>query len=322
MSTAPKRHHWWPECHSRLWTDDEGCITVIDGNGRTRRTRPVNTAVIGHYNSIRLPDGGHDSALEIFLANEVEDKAAPVLARLSTERRRDHAMEARFDTAFLRANWKGIRSDGFVPDERAFSARLDRNDRAALSRYIASLIVRVPSYKDALNSKTILENVKTLLGIDGDEAIFQTDVLHVDTVKRHLEQYAIALAECSFILVDSSDEEFVIGDTPIIPASLGFGEAEAMMPICPNRAILVIRGWQPPLPDRAAIFRGQRLSVRTFNRTMVQNAEREVFCRTPPPLEFIRTHLGSRQVRLAPDLVGPSDVRTHLLGPMLDRPGA
>jgi hypothetical protein len=322
MSGLPKRHHWWPVCHSTLWVDNEGCITTITATGEVRRTQPVNTAVIGHYNSVRRPDGSRDPALEAFFANEIESPVGAILARLATETRRDLQLEARFDKALLRRERKGIRDDGFVPDQRAFSAAFSAADLRALARYIASLIVRVPSYKDELNSNRMLENVAAILGVDADEARFETDSLHVEIIRRHLDDYADRLMTCAFVLIDAPDgDEFIIGDTPVIPAALGFGEAEAMCPLSATRALLIIAGWRPPYSDRIAILQSQRKSVRAFNKTMLQNAEREVFCRTAVAVAWITKHLGTRQVRLAPNIdtaAGNHSAR----GPLLDRSGS
>lgn len=315
-----KRHHWWPECHSRLWVAPDGCITMINRSGETRRTQPVNTAVIGHYNSVRRPDGTIDRSLETFFADEIEGKVGPVLARLATQTSRDLALEARYDKAMLRRESKGFREDGFVPDQRAFSAAFSIDDRRALARYIASLIVRVPSYKDELNSSSMQRNVAAVLGLDPDDARYETDLLHVEIVRRHLEQYAERLMSCEYVLVDApASVEFIIGDTPVIPAALGFGEAEAMCPIAPGRALLIVSGWRAPFKDRIAIFRSLPKSVKAFNKTMAQNAEREIFCRATVPKEFVMAHLGTRQVRLAPDIATAGG--EHHRGPMLDRAG-
>ncbi|MBL8646292.1 MAG: DUF4238 domain-containing protein [Sphingosinicella sp.] len=319
MSSVPKRHHWWPVCHSSLWVDAEGCVTTMTATGAVLRTRPLNTAVIGHYNSVRLPDGNRDASLEIFFADQVEGPVAPILARLGVETRRDYQLESGFDKQALRRDWKGIKQDGFVPDERAFSAAFSATDRRLLAYYVASLMVRVPSYKDELNSSRMLGMVAAVLGIPADSARFETDSLHVEIVRRHLEDYAQSLETCAFILIDAPEgDEFLIGDTPVIPAALGFGEAEVMCPITPSRALMIISGWRPTFTDRIAIFRARRKSIRSFNKTMLQNAEREVFCRTPVSLAYVAKHLGTRQVRLVPNM--ETALHGHIAkGPMLIR---
>jgi len=322
MSGAPKRHHWIPVCHSSLWVDEEGCVTTITGSGEVRRTTPTNTAVIGQYNSVMMPDGTRDPALEIYFADEVESPVAPVLARIATETRRDPELEARFDQAMLHREKRQIARDGFYADRRAFSAAFSLSDRRALARYVASLIVRVPSYKDELNSNRMLENVASVLGLDPQAARFRTDMLHVEIIRRHLRDYAAKLERCGFMLLDAPDgTEFIMGDTPVIPAALGFGEAEVLCPITPRRALMVVSKYVPPFADRMGIFRSRPPSVRAFNKTMVQNAEREIFCRASFPVDFVNEHLGSRQVRLEPNLETAAGVYSAR-GPMLERPAA
>lgn len=313
-----KRHHWWPVCHSKHWVDEEGCITKIDAAGVCVRTTPSNIAVIGHYNSIVRADGTRDCALETFFADEIEHFAAPIIARLAQELDRDMELERHYDYELLARQAKQIRSDGFVPRTEAYSIRCSPKERGALSRYIASLMVRVPSYKDTLNSAHIRENLADVLGLSAEAARQEADLLHVDVVRRHLEDYATRLSGCTFMLLDAPDgSEFLMGDTPVIPAALGFGEAEAMCPITPTRALLMLKGYKAPFADRISAFLARSPTVRVYNRTMVQNADREIFCRRSISVSFVTKHLGSRKIRLVPRISTLENGGTA--GPMLDR---
>lgn len=295
-----KRHHWWPMCHSSLWTDEEGCITVYDKFNGIRRLRPNNTAVIGHYNTVRQLDGSIDTSLEEYFATDVEGKAAPVLRRLATEKKRDLKAEWAIDKTQLHLARKLIAKDGFEVPSKAYSVGLNAADKIDLSRYIASLIVRVPSYKDALNSEAIQKMIASLLSSNHDESRIVTDLVHVDIIKTHLVDYATRLSQCEFIIVDTAKVEFIIGDTPVIPAALGFGDAEAMLPLTPDRAIFIIRGWRRPLPDRAMIFDAKPANVKAFNITMLQNSERQAFARSPISDGFFAKYLGTQQARIKP----------------------
>lgn len=309
-------------CHSELWVDGEGCVTAITGKGEVRRTQPINTAVIDHYNSIRLPDGTKDPSLERFFANEIEGPVAPVLARVGGQKRRDLALESRFDQTVLARDKRLIERDGFFADRKAYSVAFSAADQRALTRYIASLIVRVPSYKDELKSSQMLENVAAVLGLAPEAARFQTDLVHVDIVHRHLKDYAERLEHCGFVFFDAPEgTEFIIGDTPVIPAALGFGDAEAMCPITPKRALIIVSNYRAPFDDRIGVFRARPPSVRAFNKTMIQNAEREIFCRSPFPIDVVTKHLGSSQIRLAPNIKTAAGEHSAK-GPMLDRPVA
>lgn len=217
-------------CHSRLWTDDEGCITAIDAAGDMVRTTPTTTAVIGRHNSVRLPDGRRDETLERFFADEVEVPVAPVLARLGTERERDRDWERHLDRSYLARHRGALVRDGFDPPAALNAVRMTAADRAALARYIGSLLVRVPSYKDEINSPRVAHEVAGMLGIDADQARLATDQLHVDIVREHVLDYGERLAGCTFVLIDSAREQFVFGDTPVVPAALGFWRSRGDVP--------------------------------------------------------------------------------------------
>ena len=314
-----KRHHWWPMCHSSLWTDEEGCITVYDKLNGVRRLRPNNTAVIGHYNTVRQLDGSTDTSLEEYFANDVEGRAGPVLRRLATEKNRDLNAEWLIDKTQLHLARKLIAKDGFELPSRSYSVRLNASDKMDLSRYIASLIVRVPSYKDELNSDATQNMIASLLGYKHDESRIVTDLVHVDIIKAHLVDYTTRLSQCEFIIVDTAKVEFIIGDTPVIPAALGFGDAEAMLPLTPNRAIFIIRGWRGPLPNRAMIFNAKPTNVKAFNITMLQNAERQAFAKSPISGGLVAKYLGTRQARIKPTFE-PQSNSTIDPGPMLTPP--
>lgn len=315
MPAEAKRHHWWPTCHSSLWVDTDGCIGSIGRDGVIRRTKPINTAVIGHYNTVRRPDGTKDTSLEQFFATEVEGPVAPVLKRLATEKSRDFALEAEFDKPFLQSERRAIKRDGFIPDQRAHSAHLLDVERQDLARYIGSLLVRVPSYKDRLNSAHMNQSIASFFDLPLEAARFRLDSLHVEIIRQHVWEYAAKLLECAFFLCDVDGGEFVFSDTPVIPAALGFGEEEAMCPITPTRALFVARGYSMKFRDRVPIFRCRAQTARRYNRTMVQNAEREIFFRSPISASFVSKHLGTRQVRIVPTLgeAGVAPTNQHLL---------
>lgn len=326
MTSIAKRHHWWPVCHSGLWIDGAGCITTIGLNGARRRTTPANTAVIGHYNTVTNANGERDASLETFFANEIEGPVAPVLKRLSEEKTRDLALEALFDKKTLETERRQIKKDGFAPDQRAYSAELPPNDRRNLLRYIASLLVRVPSYKDRLNARRVVSDLAAVLNISAADAGFETDAMHVEIVRQHLDYYSARFMDCNLFLCDvqagggGRQDEFLFGDTPVIPAALGYGKAEAMCPITPSRALFIFRGYSSPVRDGIPIFRCRSATARAFNRTIVRNAEREVFCRTPVDAAFISKNLGTRKIRIVPQVLDGFDnsANSSLL---LDRQG-
>jgi Protein of unknown function (DUF4238) len=313
--TDPKRHHWWPECHSKLWVDNDGLITAIDQTGHSFRSPPSKVGVQTHHNSIRMPDGTIDTSLETFFANEIETPVAPILLRLANQSQRSFAWDQHIDRDFASREARAIRSDGFLPTKRGRCVLLSAAERRAVARYFASLLVRVPSYKDELRSTAVIAEIRKVLGLSESDAKFETDVLHVEIVTRHLNDYATRLLECAWLVIESSEQEILFSDTPVVPSALGWGDAEAICPISPNRCMMMVRGYKPPIEDSVMIIQSTPQSTRGLNQTLLQNSQRFVFCRSPFPSEFVVRHFGSRQARIVPIFQDIDNV--GLEGPML-----
>jgi hypothetical protein len=312
---SPKRHHWWPECHSKLWVAENGLITMIDIDGVARPVTPENAGVIKHHNTVRLSDGTIDTSLENYFADEIENPVARVLLRLANERLRSFAWDKYIDKEFASREGRGIRADGFLPTKLGYCVSLPAADRIAVARYFASLLVRVPSYKDELKSSLRIEGFRKILNLPEDQATFEADLLHVEIVRRHLSDYAKRLLECAWLIIESPNQEILFSDTPIVPSALGWGDAEALCPISPNRCIMFIRGYKPPMEDSLMIVQSTPRSIRALNQTLLQNSQRFVFCRSSFPLGFILKHFGTRQARITPVFQTRDDNR--LDGPML-----
>ncbi len=313
--SAAKRHHWWPECHSKLWVAQNGLITMINKEGVAVPVTPENAGIIKHHNSVRLPDGSVDISLETYFADEIEGPVAPILSRLATERFRSAAWDRHIDHNFAKREAFGIRQDGFLPIRKGYSVSLPPKDKLAAARYFASLLVRVPSYKDELKSTQMVAGIQKILGLSEEDAKIETDILHVEIVHRHLEDYATRLLQCAWVLIESEKQEIIFGDTPVVPSALGWGEAEAICPVSPNRCLMLVRGYKPPIEDAILIVQSLPRSIRALNCTLLQNANRFIFCRSPFPLDFVRTHLGTRQARIKP--IFSSEKGTRIDGPML-----
>jgi hypothetical protein len=316
--SAAKRHHWWPQCHSEIWTDDHGLITMVFNDGSVKNVTPINAGVIGRHNAVKLPNGGVDTSLETFFANEVDTPAAPLLRRLASEKRRNLVWERSFDHQFVRQERRHFRGDGFLPMDRCYTVPMTADEQLKVARYVASLLVRVPSYKDELNSTSVVNTLAALLDIEAQKAKFEVDKFHVRAMKAHLKQYTDKMTECAWVIIESVRQEFVFGDTPVIPSVLGWGEAEAICPISPNRCLMFVKGFSPPIADHIVIAQAVPQSVRATNQTMIQNADRFVFARKAPSIEFVVKHFGSRQVRIAPKFEETDGVNIAA-GPLLDR---
>ncbi|MEM9434524.1 MAG: DUF4238 domain-containing protein [Pseudomonadota bacterium] len=66
----PKRHHYLPETYLNGFGGNRGLLQCIEKpSGRTFSSPPNGTAVVGHMNTIQLPDGGRDqTTIESFFS--------------------------------------------------------------------------------------------------------------------------------------------------------------------------------------------------------------------------------------------------------------
>jgi hypothetical protein len=80
-----KRHHYLPELYLAGFTDDgtpDGLLHVyLRRENTVKRMTPVNTGVIGHWNSITRGDGTKDPSIESWLSG-MESRAVPGIEKL------------------------------------------------------------------------------------------------------------------------------------------------------------------------------------------------------------------------------------------------
>jgi len=223
MAHRTKRQHFVPRFYLNNFCDTDGYIWTHDSRrGEARRTTPENTGFETNIYSPEMEDGKRFDEIEGILA-KIESMAAPLLTRLLN------------------------------------SEKLDVEEKAAMSRFIASMVVRSPaqirqfaelagnmaSWETAmhaehdLNSKqelgedTKLEELvldylgrKDALKMDVDRRVGLMGFVQMDPISR--------LIECmTWSFEVSRDEELITSDNPIfwvpsekIPKSpYGFGLA-------------------------------------------------------------------------------------------------
>jgi hypothetical protein len=298
----PKNHHFWPVCHSKFWTGADGKVITYELGGTLSLDTPKRTARIEHLNSIRMANGTKNVWLEVYFDKEVEDKSAPALFKLAKAKNRNLTFENSFDRNMLRNDVKVIRKDGFAPPGKGYAVTLNEAERRTVARYVASMMVRVPSYKNQINSASVIASLHNDFGFQAEAAVEEADRLSVEILMKHMTEYADHLMKCTWFIAESTSTEFVFCDTPVIPSTLGWGEAEAVIPITPNRILVFIKGWKSPLPDQILVVGMLPHFVRSTNITLVQNAEQYVYSRGPISERFIFKHLGTRQIRVVPIL--------------------
>jgi hypothetical protein len=111
----PKRHHYLPEFYLDRFAGSGGFLWLFDrSQGKLRKERPRNTAVIGHYYSFTDEAGERSPAIEQYFS-EVERVAKATLDCLES------------------------------------GEEFTRKDRFRLSWFLGYLFCRVPAYERALN---------------------------------------------------------------------------------------------------------------------------------------------------------------------------
>lgn len=287
--------------HSERWCGSDRLLQVTFRDGRTFRTSPKNVGVQTHHNRVRAIEGNHD-ALEQYFANEIDTHAAPALTRF-LEGPRERVLSEAPDFPYLQQEKHSIRADGFrIPKALEFQ-RLDPPDKLALARYVASMIVRVPSYKDATNGPSLVEYMTATFGLSLGEAWDKLDIHHFGLVIDHIEQYANKLAAWQWIAVEADGtQEFLFGDTPALPVELSGAEVDLYFPLTPKLALVITRHWRSKYQYGAQLFRASNKLIGYYNRCEIMNAERIVVSERTLPDHFVKKNFGQRQLRIKADI--------------------
>jgi len=283
-----------------MWTGADGCLTTIFIDGTTVRTTPVNTGVKRRHNTIRNSSGQHDADLEIFLSENIDGPVAPILKRLGNESSTRILGDRLLNRKLLAQKKDEIRRLGFRIPSFIECLSLCLEEKKCVARYLASMIVRVPSYKDQLNNKNTVNAFADAAEIDIKSAKIAIDHRHVNILRNHLAEYTEKLCLWQWVVLDADgDHDYLFSDSPAIPVEFNGGDIDVFFPITPRRALLVTRRWKSPLRDAVQLFKAANKNVNYYNRCIVLNAERMVFSRDTPPARFICRHFGQRQLRLA-----------------------
>jgi hypothetical protein len=320
----PKRHHWWPMAHSCHWVNEDGFITTIHKTGPPFLGRPENVGLQGHHNTLRTPAGEINTDLEKYFEREIDNNVAPVLKALDAAPVQIIPGKHILNLETLQREKKHIREQGFRIPKNFNFVQISDGQKRHLARYIASMMVRVPTYKDELHSPRLLREMSDSLGVEAKDISYDLDVAHIDLLKRHLDQYSAKLIRFDWLVFEpDTTDELLIGDAPVIVREFCGGDALLYFSLTPRRGLMVVDRWKGPIQGGVQIIKVRRKFLNWYNRMVVMNAERAVFCRRPPLIAFVQRHLGTRQLRIGPkiDMI-PSELAIAEAGeaPLLKSP--
>lgn len=286
--TDPKRHHWWPQLQSGHWTDNDGFINVTRADGTTFRAPPSKIGVEGElYTRYQFADQ-KDLTIEHWFSREIETPFVAALERL--------ASMDNISTSPLPAKRpekeQELRELGFLVPTQVEELILSPDHREAINRYLAALLVRNPMYLAKLARFHDAQGTALPDHVPRDAAIRTIaldNMLHVFEVYRQ----QVSKSHLGLLLVEASNELLfsdagISAGEPWRPGPLPF---EIHAPLTPTMAIEVF-----PIPNAnprgCLLMRVNNQGVARMNRIALQNAQRFVFSRQPPPLKFIVTNFG------------------------------
>lgn len=213
---------------------------------------------------------------------------------------------------------------GFVAENYRETVELPPKHRLSLAKYLAALVVRNPRYISKINAFHSLNKSK-LAGEQFQELATDKVVktMTLDNMLRVFNQYGEVIIRSEFMVIRRDCEnEFLFSDagiTPEEPWLSGTIPFDIHAPLTPDLSIDVFP--VPPMKsDRALLASVKNMGVARLNRMVLGDAERFVFSRNNPPVEFIKKYFG----KPAPKSIGHRYLNGKLevkFDPIRDRVG-
>ncbi|GLH67741.1 hypothetical protein GETHED_21050 [Geothrix edaphica] len=282
VSNQPKRHHWWPMAQSQHWTDADGLVFASRSNGTYFRANPLNIGVESELYTRFGSDNSKDTSIEDWFANTIDSPVTQIFKHLFDP---SNITRQSFDPDPMKA--KSAKEIGYKINSYIDKISLPSNIRAAISAYLAALLVRHPTYLSKLIN---FHN-------DGSNPRETVKDIALDNMLELFELYYQKIRSAVFIVSRRiGTSEFLYADGGILvdePWRREFGiPFDIHAPLTPDIAIQVL-----PIPDHgelsyAFIAESTNQGVSRQNKIILGGAQRFVFSRQPPPSTFIQRHFG------------------------------
>lgn len=180
---------------------------------------------------------------------------------------------------------------GFAPLVNFEYVTLIREDRRSLAKYIASMIVRVPAYRDRV-SETFQQYAEIMarIGQPIDNSPNADKNHQIGVMLKTLPTFAKALVGWSWCFIKAAPgEKFIFPDNPValnMPNSLVGGVSDFAFPILPDLILTAINGPKNLVQEGNHVFQANSEGTRTFNRNFIGKAEKQVFMSDKPEDAF------------------------------------
>lgn len=287
--TNPKRHHWWPQLQSKHWRNSDGLIYATRRDGDYFATDPVNIGLEGDLYTRYDLTGAKDLTIERWFSSEIEGPFRETIDFLS------ELPGLRREQFFPDPEKKTIaRSLGFVAEDFRETIELPPKHRLSLTKYLAALVVRNPRYLSKIRAFHSVNSSSLAKGreLPADKII---KTISLDNMLRLFNQYGEVIIKSELMLIRRDCEnEFLFSDAGIAPEEpwlSGTIPFDIHAPLTPDLCIEVLP--VPPMRSNSAMLATvKNAGVARLNRIVLGEAERFIFSRKIPPVEFIKKYFG------------------------------
>jgi len=183
------RHHWWPECISKHWSDPKGFTNWIIPDGTIKRVPPAKLGMIGNGHHIKLSKNlANSSPFDMNFENEFDtaDSNFPAIIEWLTHLSRtplfDHQLQERF-----------------LPQ-----SSVDEQLKM-LTESVVSLVVRNPQNRVA--SVLLAERLRGKPSSQERNALIGLNIMH----SQRMISDSIG-CNGKFVILFSTGKEFIFGD--------------------------------------------------------------------------------------------------------------
>jgi hypothetical protein len=257
------RHHWWPECVSKHWAREDGCVSWLLPNGTTKALPPSQLGAISNGHMIRLSaiPGGETPWDQDFESHfNRADSAFPNIIDwlLSLEHR---------STPFATVQERFI-------NQASSDAQL-----CLLTECVVSLAVRSPMTRAYAIS--LAEKMRGPLREPEKSALVG---LNIRQLQRDASDGIGSRAK--YVVIFSPEKEFIFGDGffhNVTSALNGLFLPEILAPITPEISVLIARPWKYSPEPKLTTLVCTPAETERLNQAVQTYAKRFLFYRSEKP---------------------------------------
>ena len=286
----PKRHHWWPQLQSGYWTGSDGFVNAVKADGNVFKASPLNIGFEGELYTRFEMTGERDVSIEKWFGREIESPFSATLKQLSEIK--EFSKSSR-PPGIPKSEIEEYKSLGFIWTGYRETIPVDAIDKQALVNYISALLVRNPKYLRKLY-EFHKENNSSIIDIGGKKAL-KTAALDNMLYMFGVYKERISKSILALVLAEG-DKELMFPDNGMTATEPWKGDHLPFTihaPLTPRIALEVVPlNIDQPNPTQILVSRLNPQGVARYNRLALSCAERFIFCRNLPPIDFIRANFG------------------------------